>query len=339
MNRLKPSRFLLIVLLLVLLLFWVPTPFVVVQPGSAEDVKSMVQIEEGDTDEAGAFRLTTVQRSSPHANVAFYLLSFFNPHADVFKKSDLYQEGETNEDYLKRQEYNMISSQSNAIQAAYRKALIPYEIVTKEVRILGTLEDMPAADIFQVGDQILKIDDRPMNSREELVAYISEKQIGDTVNVLYQRKGAERTAEIGLVAAREGEAQPAIGVYIANVQTVEPEDESKQINITAGNIGGPSAGLIFSLEIYNRLVPENITKGYNIAGTGEINPEGQVGIIGGIQYKVVAADKAGAEIFFTPLDNSAVAQEKAEEIKTPMKIVPVGTLDEALAYLDTLPSK
>jgi len=133
------------------------------------------------------------------------------------------------------------------------------------------------------------------------------------------------------------------------MQSVRADDESKQVTIQAGEIGGPSAGLMFSLEIMNKLTPEDLTKGYQIAGTGTIDTEGNVGVIGGIQHKVIAADKAGAEIFFAPKDyvsadgqrinNYTDAIQRGDEIHTKMKIVPVGTMDDALQYLQSLPPK
>jgi PDZ domain-containing protein len=99
---------------------------------------------------------------------------------------------------------------------------------------------------------------------------------------------------------------------------------------------------MFSLEIYNQLIKEDLTRGYQIAGTGTINTEGTVGRIGGIEQKIVAADNAGAEIFFAPNENDAkdsnykAAAATAKDIETDMKIVPVDTFDDAVEYLRNL---
>jgi len=103
--------------------------------------------------------------------------------------------------------------------------------------------------------------------------------------------------------------------------------------------------LMMSLEIYNQLVDEDITKGYKIAGTGTIDPSGKVGRIGGIEQKIVAAHKSGADIFFAPNENGEknsnyqMALKTAEDIKTKMVIVPVDTFEDALKYLDSLEPK
>ena len=106
---------------------------------------------------------------------------------------------------------------------------------------------------------------------------------------------------------------------------------------------------MFSLEIYNQLVAEDITKGYRIAGTGTIESDGTVGPIGGIQHKIIAADREKADYFFAPKDvtykdgtkveNYSAAVERANQIKTKMKIVEIGTMEDALKFLAALPPK
>lgn len=328
------KRLIFIGIILALILFWIPTPYVILQPGSAEAVHNMVEIEGGYTKEKGSLMLTTVRMT--YSNVATYIKSYFDTHADIRLKSEVFRQGETREEYSERQEFNMVSSQSSAVQAAYFKAGVPYEVTT-DVLVTGTLEDMPAEGILAAGDRLLTLNNEEVIDIAELIETIGQKNVGDTVTFTYLRNDSEKTANIEIGATADSE--PVIGVYLANLHTVKALDESKQVHITAGDIGGPSAGLVFALEIYNKLVPEDITKGYQIAGTGEITPLGIVGGIGGIQYKVVASHRAGAEIFFTPEANSAMANEQAANIGTDMQIITVATMDEALAYLEALPPK
>jgi PDZ domain-containing protein len=117
------------------------------------------------------------------------------------------------------------------------------------------------------------------------------------------------------------------------------------ISLDTNNIGGPSAGLMMTLEIYNQLTEEDYTKGYHVAGTGTIDENGTVGPIGGISQKIVAADKSGAEIFFAPNQNGIAASNykeaaaTAKDIETDMKIVPIDTFDDAVDYLKSLKEK
>lgn len=333
----RSTKLFILGLVIIIILFWVPTPYVIFQPGAAQSVHSMVVVEGGSTEQSGTFMLTTVRMT--YTNYAFYLLSLFNPHADTMHRKEVFRDGETNRDYSERQSLNMIGSQSNAIMAAYNKLGVDYEINAQEFRVIGVIEGMPAFEKLQVGDQIVQVNGLDMQRGEDMVEYLSGKNVGDTVTITYVRDGIEQSANIILASAEDDANRPVIGVYFANVLQVEPINMDDEVLITAGDIGGPSAGLIFTLEIYNRLVEEDISKGYQIAGTGEITSDGTVGPIGGVEYKVVAADREGADLFFIPSLNADAAKAKAESIGTDMMVVPVDTLDAALDYLSKLPSK
>jgi PDZ domain-containing protein len=213
---------------------------------------------------------------------------------------------------------------------------------------------MPGEKVLKAGDTLLKIDDKQIQASSDLLDYIKTKKVGDSVSITFRRDKAEQssTLQLAQLPQAQGSKEPpraGLGIVPADMQSVKPDQADKQVTIKAGEIGGPSAGLMFSLEIYNQLVPGDITKGYRIAGTGTINPEGLVGVIGGIQHKIIAADKAGAEIFFAPKDikpkegspilNYTTAVERAKQINSKMKIVEVETMDDALRYLAALPAK
>lgn len=337
-------------------IYFLPLPLFIFSAGTAEDIQPMVQVKQNEPKDQGAFMLTTVRVSD--ATVFSYLLSFVRPFEELHLKTELLQKDETEQEYSQRQEVNMRTSQSSAIQAAYHKLAIPYKITTDGVLIVQVFKDFPAAQVLKPGDYIIKIDDTPVQAKEELQGMLKSKREGDSVSITYKRKKITKTEQIQLAVLPADEGTSAdkpetrrvgLGIVPANVQSVKAEDESKQVKIKAGEIGGPSAGLMFSLEIINKLTPEDITKGHRIAGTGTIDEKGTVGVIGGIQHKIIAADKAGAEIFFAPKDyvspngqrvnNYTDAVKRAEEIHTAMKVVPVGTLDDALNYLDNLPPK
>ena len=115
--------------------------------------------------------------------------------------------------------------------------------------------------------------------------------------------------------------------------------------MNTADIGGPSAGFMFSLEIYNQLTKVDLTNGYKIAGTGTISSDGTVGRIGGIEQKIIAADKAGADIFLAPHENGSensnyrAAVKTAKDIDSSMKIIPINDFDEAVDYLENLKTK
>ncbi|MGN7383310.1 SepM family pheromone-processing serine protease [Paenibacillus sp. SAFN-117] len=338
------------------LLYFIPLPYYIYKPGSAENVRPMIEIKQGGQPESGSFMLTTVGVSD--SNLIGYLYAKWSDIHELRPKEEVHRKGETDREYNKRQEYNMTTSQSNAIQAAYKKAGVPYRIENTGVIVLQVLQNMPAYKILQAGDLIEDVDGHKAAAASELTAYLQSKAPGEEVRITFRRGTETRTETLKLAelpadeGTQDGKPRSGLGVTIGTLQEVKPEDEAKQVTVKAGNIGGPSAGLMFSLEIYNQFVEEDITKGYQIAGTGEIDSDGNVGVIGGIQFKVVAAHRQGADIFFAPEDllpgpgeafkpilNATIAQEQAEKLKTGMKIVPVKTMDDALEYLKSLPPK
>jgi PDZ domain-containing protein len=357
-NAKRASRALISVCIAVAIIYAVylmPLPLFIFSAGTAEVVHPMVQAKVAGDEDKGSFMLTTVRVSD--ATVFSYVLSFFRPYDELRKKTELLRKDESEQEYSQRQEVNMLSSQSSALQAAYHKLGIPYKIINDGVVIMQVYKGFPAHDVLQAGDYIVKVDDTPIGQSQELQKLLQSKKAGDTVSLSYKRKQITRVAQVplallpldeGAPPTKQEERRAGLGVVPATVQSVKTDDESKQVTIKAGDIGGPSAGLMFSLEIINQLLPEDITKGYKIAGTGTIDEKGVVGVIGGIQHKIIAADKAGAEFFFAPKDSTSSAGKipnytdavkRAEEIHTPMKIIPVGTLDDAIQYLSALPPK
>ncbi|WP_253957488.1 SepM family pheromone-processing serine protease [Paenibacillus oleatilyticus] len=342
-----------IAIALLYIVYFMPLPLYIFKPGTAEDIHPMVHVKQA-SEEKGKFMLTTVQVAD--ATVFGYLMSYVRPYEELRLKRDLLRNNETEAEYSQRQEVVMLTSQADAIQAAYNRLKIPYHISKDGVVIQQVYPDVPAHDVLQAGDTIVKIGDKPIQTMDEVRGGVTGKKAGDSVSISYKRKGVIQTKDIALSALpADPSAQPAeasrvgLGVVLAELHSVKAESEEQQVTIQAGDIGGPSAGLMFSLEIYNRLTAGDITKGYKVAGTGEIDPDGHVGVIGGIQHKIVAADRAGAEIFFSPADykapngqtipNYSDAKKRAAELGTKMTVVPVATMGEALDYLAKLPAK
>lgn len=335
------------------LLVLMPLPYYIFQPGSADPVGPMIEMKQPSDPEKGTFLLTTVSVSN--TNVLNYLYARLRNY-EIHPQTDVRKQGESEKEYNERQEYVMLDSQSNAIQAAYRKAGVPFHLVSVGVTVLRTLPGMPAHGVLEAGDSIMELDGQPVKTSEEVIKSLENRKAGDEVRIRYKRGSAEKTVALKLapLPKEKGETKERVGIGFvpADVQSVRAEQEEKQVTVKAGEIGGPSAGFMFAMEIYNKLTPGDITKGYRIAGTGTIDPEGHVGVIGGIRHKIVAADRAKADFFFTPNDwipqkgepyepvmNASDAADQARKIGSRMKVVPVGTMDEALDYLAKLPPK
>ena len=185
----------------------------------------------------------------------------------------------------------------------------------------------------------------------QFASSISGKGEGDKVTVTVQRDDKLLDVEITLSEIPESDGRIGLGVQFQEDRELATDPK---VDIHTADIGGPSAGLMFTLEIMNQLLDEDLTKGYNIAGTGEMLSDGTVGRIGGADFKIMAADREGVEIFFAPNDylpdevreknpgiltNYEEAVKTAEKIGTKMKIVPVTTIDDALNYLKDLEDK
>lgn len=316
-------------------LVYMPTPYMINKPGTAEEIKPMVTISKGDPEENGTFMLTTVSVS--YANLAMLFTSRFNEHAEVVRK----EPDRNEEEYATQQRYYMNNSQSSAVLAAYNHAGIEYSVVPEYVFVIGLSKTITTKGDFRPGDKIVSVDGRKMDRFEDLSSSMQGKAPGSVVSVEIDRGGKIIKQEVELVEiGKEGDVIKAgFGVSVGEVRKVEPKQAEQEVIFENTRIGGPSAGLMFTLEIYNQLTPGDLSKGYRIAGTGTMNEDGEVGAIGGVQFKIVASDRKQAEIFFVPEVNYKDAKAKAEEIGSKMKIISVKTVDDALAYLSSLPLK
>lgn len=313
-------------------------PYYVSKPGLAKELEPIIHVENGN-DEKGSFMLTTVRMG--RANIYAYALAKLSKYQELYPLEAIRQEDETDEEYNVRQLHLMASSKLYAIETAYKKANRPITYQYKGVFVLNVLPNMPADGKLKAGDRIFKVDENEFESSEQFIQYVSGKKEGEKVNFTIERN--DETKEIAL-SLKKLPGTDKVGVGIGLVDDKEI-DVNPNVTIESDDIGGPSAGFMFSLEIYNQLVKEDLTRGYRIAGTGTIDSNGNVGRIGGIEQKIVAADKADAEIFFAPNENGAAdsnyraAVKTAKDIKTKMKIVPIDTFDDAVKYLHKLKAK
>lgn len=334
-RMMKFGLYLLSLVVLVYVVVFMPTPYMINQPGTAEEIKPMVSVQGGDAEEKGTFMLTTVSVS--YANLAMLITSPFNAHAEVVRK----EADRNDKEYETEQKYYMSNSQSNAIVAAYNKANVPYDIVPEYVFIVGLSKTIQTKGDFLPGDIITKLNGTSVGRLEDLATLLKGKVAGDIVPVEIKRDGKVLNQKVELVEIGKdsGIAKAGLGVSVGEVRKIEPHESDKEVKFVNTKIGGPSAGLMFTLEIYNQLTPGDLSKGYRIAGTGTMSEDGTVGAIGGVQFKIVASNREHAEIFFVPEANYNDAKAKAEKIGSTMKLVPVKHVDDALKYIEELDPK
>ena len=322
----------------------------IMKPGSAYDVSEFVTVAEGDTDDEGSMSLMTVamQQATPIS----YIWAKTQKYQKLMDITQVRNPLEDDEEYNVRQSKLMTDSQFNAKYVAFNKAGLDVIVQFEGVFILNILDGGASDGILKAGDEIIEVEGQKIDSQAMLVDLLKNKEIDDEVKIKFIRneKSYEETLTLKEIPGNE-EKRAGLGITYAESKTIKTEPE---VTMKTENIGGPSAGLMFTLEILNQLLPEDLTKGYKIAGTGEMNLDGTVGRIGGIDYKVIAADRDGMEIFFAPDDdispelkakypemesNYATAVKIAKDIGTNMKIVPVKTVDDAINYLEQLEEK
>lgn len=278
------------------------------------------------------------------ATPVLYAYAKFQDGYKVMSADRIRSPHESDEEYNVRQLKMMADSQVNALQVAFDVAGKPYEVKNNGVYVMTVLPDGAADGILEPGDRVISVDDNKFDTQEKFIDYLSGQDKGQQVELIYVREGREITDTVKLAPLPTDPDR--IGIGIAFVENKEIITDPK-VTIDSEKIGGPSAGLMFTLEILNRLLDEDITKGYDIAGTGTMESDGTVGRIGGIDQKVIAAANQDIEIFFAPNDtteganqsNYALAKETAEKIGTSMKVVPVKNIEEALSYLENLQPK
>lgn len=326
-----------------------PLDMYIQKPGGAYELSPLVEVKGGDLDDEGSLSLMTIALSK--ATPLTYAFSSLMDSRKIMKAGQVRRDGETEEEYNLRQMQLMEDSQINAIYVAYNRAGKPVSLETAGVLVLDVVEGSSADGVLEAGDLITRMGEQPVDSAEAFAETVASLPEGDTVRLTVVRDEEEITKEISPGTIPGAGGRKGLGVSYAAKRTIETDPG---VEIETEDIGGPSAGLMFTLEIMNQLLDEDLTRGYRIAGTGEINEDGTVGRIGGIDFKVMAADREGIEIFFAPDDeitaemkeripgirsNYEIAAKTAEKIGTDMKIVPVKTIDDALDYLEEVDPK
>jgi PDZ domain-containing protein len=338
-QRIRTVNILLVIGLLLLGLFVIPLPYFVTKPGMAEPLESHVKVE-GAKNHTGEFMMTTVAMG--RASVYTYLESFLNPLYQIYKKDEVMGKGETDDEYNFRQHLYMEDSKKSAIITAYRYAGKPYEISNNGVLVAAIVKDMPANGVLKIGDLIQKINGQPIHNAFDIKKILQNSKPNSTFILDIVRNNKQIKLNLKTAPFKKDPNHSGFGVSLLTNELLKT---TPPVKIETEKIGGPSAGLMFTLEIYDQLADGNLTKGHEIAGTGTIDENGNVGPIGGISQKIAAASKAGADIFFAPAENGAKnsnyneAKKTVEKYHFKIKLVPVNTFKDAVQYLQKLPSE
>lgn len=299
----------LVILLAIALLL--PVPYVRLAPGPTFNVigekdGTPVLLIDGTATypTTGELFMTTVLESGgPRGGLTFVqaLASWLNPADAVLPRELLYPDDVSGEQVRSQQAVMFSTAESDAIAAAMRYLDRP---VSSEVIVSSVTLDSPADGTLQPGDRIRAIDGVEVTTPAQVREQVRSQPPGTTFRLDIERldvEGSAGTARVGSaveITSAPNPEDPSLGYLgIAIGERVEPGFD---IDFTLKDIGGPSAGLMFSLGLVDKLTPEDLAAGRSIAGTGTIDPDGTVGPIGGIRQKLAGARDGGAELFLAP---------------------------------------
>jgi PDZ domain-containing protein len=302
-------------------------PYLAYSAGPVSDAADSIVVE--DTDfypPQGELLMLTVLTQD--VNVFEALIAGVDPSVDLVRRQAVRREGESDEEYRNRVLQQMDDSNFRSVAVAL--GYLGYELVPTEVVINDVVQGVPAAGMVELGDTVVSVNGDEIKSVADFAPALEGYGVGDVIDLTVERNGAEVELEVELAEREDEPGVPMIGIVLGEL--TEPPFP---IEIRAGDVGGPSAGMMHTIAIIDALTEGELTHGKVIAGTGTIDMEGNVGSIGGIRQKVVAAEAAGADYILVPQGNyeSALTAERDA-----IEIVPVATLSEAIGFLEGLDS-
>ena len=323
-NYIKNNYGFLIVLTLLVFVFYYEFPYVIYKSGGTINLEDRIIIDK-DYEEKGSLSMSYV--TAMKGRLPFIILSFIIPDWDLISLKEITDQKNYDE-VLEIEKVYLNEGIDNAIISAFRESRYSIEIEKETYRVIYITDE--AQTNVKIGDELVSVFDNEINSIKDLRTYINSLNKGDVIKIIvnYNGKTLERSATI----YEDEDGMLKIGIAFKTNYVYKTE-----IPVTIkmkDNEYGSSGGLMMSLAIYNALTKEDITKGLNIVGTGTIESDGTVGEIGGVKYKVLAAHKNKADIFFCPEDNYEEAMNIKKKRKLNLEIVKVKTLKEAINYLN-----
>lgn len=329
-----------VALVVLLILTFLPTSYVIQQPGPVYNTLGTAAASDGSqvplisvdgaktypTD--GTLDLLTVQVAGNRERTPSWLElagAWFDPSKAVLPIDAIFPAGETTEERNQESAAMMVDSQNEATAAALTE--LGYD-VDPQIVVHSLTDDSAAKGILQVGDVVLEANGTAVTDADSLRKVVNDGA-GAPIEMLIERDGAKQTVSVTpKQVAADGKKVWLIGVTLTTAY-----DFPFKVTIQLNNVGGPSAGMMFALGIMDVLTPGELNGGKNVAGTGTITADGTVGPIGGIRQKMWGALDAGADWFLAPESN---CNEVVGHIPGDLRVFSVGTLDDSLKVLDTI---
>ncbi|HEX9767168.1 MAG TPA: PDZ domain-containing protein [Nitriliruptorales bacterium] len=299
----------------------VPMPFVTWSPGEAVDLRGAVTVEGQGETLTGPLSLLTIR--TKEAGLIDVVRAWLDGDRDLIDRDLAFGAGRDAEEYF-AQELQTFSTQLDVSAVAALRAL--GRDIGAAQQVVEISPDTPADGVLEVGDVLRSVDDVGVESLTELRTRLEQHEPGDVVTIALDREGEPTEVRVTLAVLPTTETV-GLGVRMRTLVDEIPIDVVA--TATLDRIGGPSAGLALALTIFDLLSPDDVVAARRIAVTGTMDVDGNVGNIGGIRQKVIAAEDADAELLIVPVDQLEDARRQA----TSIEIVGVRTLAEALAAL------
>ncbi|MFI9727314.1 PDZ domain-containing protein [Streptomyces sp. NPDC052092] len=324
---------------------FIPVPYAEMSPGPTvntlgeHDGEPVLQIAGHKTYPTdGHLNMTTVRVTSAdyRMNLVEAVYGWLAHDTKVVPHDTLYPDGKTEEQSTQENAEEFSQSQESAKVAALKELGVP---VKSWVIVSTVVKDAPAEGKLHAGDVIKAVDGKAVKEPTDVAELVTEHRPGEDVVFTIvpakeqaaaekEKRTATRTEKVTITTRASddaGEKRAVVGISAGTDHTFP-----FSVDIKLADVGGPSAGLMFALGIYDKLTPGSLTGGDFVAGTGTIDDNGKVGPIGGIEMKTVGARDKGAEYFLTPAENCASAARDTPEGLT---LVEVATIDDALDAL------
>lgn len=307
----------LIFMLILITIVNVELPYYIEAPGGTINLSK--RIDENYNKKNGSLNMLYVTEYK--GNIVTVLLSKIIKSWDLYEISNQQISNEDANDIYIRNKVMLENSIENATLVAYKYANKNITIKEKQNIIIATTKD----NGLKIGDIVLSVDNIPVENNTTIKEYLTTKNEGDNIKIKVKRNDEEKEISITL------DQDKIIGIMLITNYIYET-DEPLNINFRSGE-GGSSGGLILSLGIYSEITGIDILKGRNIAGTGTIDAEGNVGEIDGIKYKIAGAVKNNMDVILVSPYNYEEAKEVIKEHNYDIELVCVKTFEEAIEYL------
>jgi PDZ domain-containing protein len=312
-----------VVVVTALVLTMVPSDHYIVLPDKARPTDPLVRIPGEESQDEEDIYMVDVRIG--RANLLERLFPGIQEGADLLPERAVNPEGVSDRQRRQSSLNDMSRSQLIAITVALRELGREVAVTESGAEVVLVQPDSPADGVLEVGDVIVEAEGQEVDSIQDLQRALADVEPGQEVELTVQRGDERVRVTSGTRAAPDDPDRAVMGVQVQDALDFEfPVD----IEIDAGAIGGPSAGLAFALDIVDEL-GEDIDRGRKVVATGELTLDGEVLPIGGVKQKAIGARDAGADIFLVPDANFEDARNAVDDLE----IIPVSSFDEALSVL------